>query len=195
MARNGIAKLILRIFVDPQNDIPAGKSRLIKHCKSLLSSAKWETTKGNQLQVYRARSLFSDFLETSIDYSPTSCLLYLIINTYSAQISIWIYSDANIQMRINAEYIQIPPLCKTIEKMEKGNNKKSNYLFPSFLPFCPFSRTSTLRLMFYLWNCQSCKGGHDFFLNAQIVSIRKNKTHKFFMTLEKQSCKVNWKQS
>ena len=100
MAQNGIPKLILRIFVDPQNDIPAEKSRLIKHCKSLLSSAKWETTKGNQLQVYRARSLFSDLLETSIDYSPTSCLL---------------------------------PLCKTIEKMEKGNNKKSNYLFPSFL--------------------------------------------------------------
>ena len=107
MAQNGIPKLILRIFVDPQNDIPAEKSRLIKHCKSLLSSAKWETTKGNQLQVYRARSLFSDLLETSIDYSPTSCLL---------------------------------PLCKTIEKMEKGNNKKSNHLLPSFLPFCPFSR-------------------------------------------------------
>ena len=27
-------KLILRIFVDPQNDIPAKKSRLIKHYKS-----------------------------------------------------------------------------------------------------------------------------------------------------------------
>ena len=77
MARNGIPKLILRLFVDPQNDIPAEKSRLIKHCKSLLSSAKWETTKGNQLSVYRARSLFSDLLETSIDYSPTSCLLPL----------------------------------------------------------------------------------------------------------------------
>ena len=162
MARNGIPKLILRIFVDPQHNIPAEKSRLIKHCKSLLSSAKWETTKGNQLQVYWARSLFSDLLETSIDYSPTSCLL---------------------------------PLCKTIEKMEKGNNKKSNYLLPSFLPFCPFSRTSALRLMFHLWNCQSCRGGHDYFLNAQIVSIRKNKTHKFFMAHEKQSCKVNWKQS
>ena len=137
---------------------PLKISRLIKHCKSLLSSAKWETTKGNQLSVYRARSLFSDLLETSIDYSPTSCLL---------------------------------PLCKTIEKMEKGNNKKSDYLFPSFLPFCPFSRTSALRLMFYLWNCQSCRGGHNFFLNAQIVSIRKNKTHKFFMAHEKQSCKVN----
>ena len=138
MAQNGIPKLILRIFVDPQNDIPAEKSRLIKHCKSLLSSAKWETTKGNQLQVYRARSLFSDLLETSIDYSPTSCLL---------------------------------PLCKTIEKMEKGNNKNSNDLFPSFLPFCPFSRTSAFRLMFYLWNFQSCRGGHDFFLNAQIRLI------------------------
>ena len=138
MARNGIPKLILRIFVDPQNDIPAKKSRLIKHCKSFLSSAKWETTKGNQLEVYRARSLFSDLLETSIDYSPTSCLL---------------------------------PLCKTIEKMEKGNNKNSNDLFPSFLPFCPFSRTSAFRLMFYLWNFQSCRGGHDFFLNAQIRLI------------------------
>ena len=138
MAPNGIPKLILRIFVDPQNDIPAEKSRLIKHCKSLLSLAKWETTKGNQLQVYRARSLFSDLFETSIDYSPTSCLL---------------------------------PLCKTIEKMEKGNNKNSNDLFPSFLPFCPFSRTSAFRLMFYLWNFQSCRGGHDFFLNAQIRLI------------------------
>ena len=123
MARNGIPKLIFRIFVDPQNDIPAKKSRLIKHCKSFLSSAKWETTKGNQLEVYRARFLFSDLLETSIDYSPTSCLL---------------------------------PLCKTIEKMEKGNNKKSNDLFPSFLPFCPFSRTSAFRLMFYWWNFQLC---------------------------------------
>ena len=160
MARNGIAKLIFRIFVDPQNDIPAGKSRLIKHCKSffIFSQTRNYEREGNQLQVHRARSLFSDLLETSIDYSPTSCLL---------------------------------PLCKTVEKMEKGNNKKSNYLFPSFLPFCPFSRTSALRLMFYLWNCQSCRGGHDFFLNAQIVSIRKNKTHKFFMAHEKQSCKVN----
>ena len=118
---------------------------------------------------------------------------------FGANIYMNIFRCEYIQMRINAEYIQILPLCKTIEKMEKGNNKKSNYLFPSFLPsflpFCPFSRTSALRLMFYLWNCQSCKGGHDFFLNAQIVSIRKNKTHKFFMAHEKQSCKVNWKQS
>ena len=109
---------------------------------------------------------------------------------FGANIYMNIFRCEYIQMRINAEYIQILPLCKTIEKMEKGNNKKSDYLFPSFLPFCPFSRTSALRLMFYLWNCQSCRGGHDFFLNAQIVSIRKNKTHKFFMTLEKQSCKL-----
>ena len=67
----------MRIFVDPQNYIPAEKSRSIKHCKSLSSSAKWETTKGNQWQVSRAHSLFSDLLETSIDYSPTSCLLPL----------------------------------------------------------------------------------------------------------------------
>ena len=37
-------KSILRILVDPQNDVPAEKSRLIKYCKCLLSSAKWETT-------------------------------------------------------------------------------------------------------------------------------------------------------
>ena len=162
MARNGIPKLILRLFFDPQNDIPAEKSRFNKTLQKFVIFSQMRNYKGNQLQVYRARSLFSDLLETSIDYSPTSCLL---------------------------------PLCKTIEKMEKGNGKKSNYLLPSFLPFCPFSRTSALRLMFYLWNCQSCRGGHDYFLNAQIVSIRKNKTHKFFMAHEKQSCKVNWKQS
>ena len=33
----------------------------------------------------------------------------------------------------------VPPLCKPIEMMEEGNNKKLNYLFPSFLPVCPFS--------------------------------------------------------
>ena len=36
----GLPKLILRIFVDPQNYVTAEKSRSIKYCKSLLSSAK-----------------------------------------------------------------------------------------------------------------------------------------------------------
>ena len=31
--------------------------------------------------------------------------------------------------------VQLPPLCKTIEKMAEGSNKNENYLFPSsFLP-------------------------------------------------------------
>ena len=74
MARNGIPELIFRIFVDPQNDVPAEKSHSIKNCESLLSFAKLYATKVNELQVSRVHSLSSDTLEKSIDQSPTSCL-------------------------------------------------------------------------------------------------------------------------
>ena len=147
MARNGIAKLILRIFVDPQNDIPAGKSRLIKHCKSLLMrNYKREP-------IASIQSTFFVFGLSRNIYRLLAYQLFTLFNNkylFGANIYMNIFRCEYIQMRINAEYIQILPLCKTIEKMEKGNNKKSNYLFPSFLPFYPFSRTSALRLMFYL---------------------------------------------
>ena len=55
MAQNGILRLIFRILVDPQNYVLVENLPSIKHCKG-------------QLQVSRAHSLFSDFLDTSIDY-------------------------------------------------------------------------------------------------------------------------------
>ena len=73
MARNRKPKLILRTFVDPQTFFPVENSFSIRHCKILLFTAKWETIKANQLQVSRARSLFTDLLETSIFKLPTSC--------------------------------------------------------------------------------------------------------------------------
>ena len=54
--------------------------------------------------------------------------------------------------------------------MEEGNNKNSNYPFPSFLPFSPFSRTSALRLMFHWWNCQSFRDGLTFLPKKQKLS-------------------------
>ena len=58
---NGKPKLILRIFVDLQNYISTEKSRWTKYLESLLSSAKWDTTKVIQLQAPRGVLCFQTY--------------------------------------------------------------------------------------------------------------------------------------
>ena len=67
------------------------------------SSAKWETTKANQLQVSRVHSLFLDLLETrSTNHRPAVYLLFVKISRS------W-----NIEKQ---------------KQNEEGNDKNSNYL-------------------------------------------------------------------